>query len=415
MEFISSPQTALQLPIEDWIESHFTLQYARNNNIIYDEIVSLKEKIIRLFNADGWYVIDPPGDGFCGIYVAKIAYEMSRSYSIDYISPIVCPTKEFFFDTIIMGIESYRATYKQLEIDLLKYINLSLNQIDQYIIRVDAGGDKEEITLRMRNIPIAKMLIAMYRNMLRQRTITLTGADIYIDLNLDRDFTREGQLKIDKAIEFKQIELYGDVDIQILYFLAYAYQHNYIVLQYEKWSRLGELNDRCSYHRLNYNYYKIGWSRGKEFAVSEHIIESNSQSVEEYKRNTSILFNDAHFVLIHNIDKTVTELLIEEFAQPNGEQLWKHILAFANIRAFFRVREPFYYINGRGGISKRIKRRQLKQHKHTLKYRRSKLLSKLRSKLQTLKLKKRNSKSKSKAKQSKAKAKQKQKQSKAKH
>jgi hypothetical protein len=394
MEFVSGPQTAFQLPIEDWIESHFTLQYARNNNIIYDDIVSLKEKITRLFNAYGWYVIDPPGDGFCGIYVAKIAYEMSRSYRFDYISPIVCPTKEFFFDIIIMGIESYRATYKQLEIDLLKYINLSLREIQQYIIRVDAGGDKEEITLRMRNIPIAKMLIAMYRNMLRQRTIPLTGADdSSIDLNLDRDFTKEGQLNIDKATAFKQIELYGDVDIQILYFLAYAYQHNYIVLQFEKWSRLGDLNERCSYHRLNYNYYKIGWSRGKELAVSEHIIESNSQSIEEYKRNTSILFNDAHFVLIHNIDKTVTEALIEEFAQPNGEQLWRHILAFANIRAFFRVHEPLYnYIRGRGIRSKRLKRRQLKQHKYTLKYIQSKLLSKPRSKLLTLKLKKRNSK-----------------------
>jgi hypothetical protein len=389
MEFVSGPQTAFQLPIEDWIESHFTLHYARNNNIIYNEIVSLKEKITRLFNAYGWYVIDPPGDGFCGIYVAKIAYEMSRSYRFDYISPIVCPTKEFFFDIIIMGIESYRATYKQLEIDLLKYIDLSLREIELYIIRVDAGGDKEEITSRMRNIPIAKMLIAMYRNMLRERTIPLTGADdSSIDLNLDRDFTREGQLKIDKARAFKQIELYGDVDIQILYFLAFAYQHNYIVLQYEKWSRLGEFNERCSYHRLNYNYYKIGWSRGKELAVSEHIIESNSQSIEEYKKNTSILFNDAHFVLIHNIDKTVTEALIEEFAQPNGEQLWRHSLAFANIRAFFRVHEPLYnYISGRSGRgirSKRLKRRQFKQHKHTLKHRQSKL----RSKLLTLKLKK---------------------------
>jgi hypothetical protein len=402
MEFVSGPQTAFQLPIEEWIESHFTLQYARNNNKIYDEIVALKEKIKRLFNAYGWYVINPPGDGFCGIYVAKIAYEISRSYRFDYISPIVCPTKEFFFDIIIMGIESYRATYKQLEIDLLKYINLSLREIEQYIIRVDAGGDKEEITLRMRNIPIAKMLIAMYRNMLRERTIPLTGADdSSIDLNLDRDFTNEGHLKIDKARAFKQIELYGDVDIQILYFLAFAYQHNYIVLQYEKWSRLGEFNERCSYHRLNYNYYKIGWPRGKEFAVSEHIIESNSQSIEEYKRNTSILFNDAHFVLIHNIDKTVTEALIEEFAQPDGEQLWRHSLAFANIRALFRVHEPLYdYLSGRsrgrGIISKRLKRRQLKQHKHTLKHRQSKL----RSKLLTLKLKKRNSKAKATQKQS---------------
>ena len=405
MEFVSDTQSAVHLPIEDWASEQFTEDYASNNNIDYWEIQLLKEKIMRLFNAYGWYVINPPGDGFCGIYVTKIAYEMFILSSINYSTLLTCPVKEFFWDIIIMGIEFYRAIYKQLELDLVKYINLSLVEIDNFILRLDAGKNIEEITPRMHNKPIAKMLISMYRTMLRHRFIPLNASE-NIELHLDNDFTIDGILKKDKAEEFKQIELAGDVDIQILSFLAYAYEHNYIVLQYEKWSQMGDLNARCTYHRLNYNYYEITWPNGKKTDLKEHTIKYNSQSDEEYKRNTSILFNDAHFVLIHNIDKTVTEQLIQEFMAPNGEQLWRQNDAFTNLRAFFRV--PYFFLNSRG---KRLKRRQLKQ---TVKYRNRKTLTKLytkpRSKLQTLKLKKINSKTKAKQKQNKSKTKAKQKQ-----
>ena len=84
MEFVSDTQSAVHLPIEDWASEQFTEDYASNNNIDYWEIQLLKEKIMRLFNAYGWYVINPPGDGFCGIYVTKIAYEMFILSSINY-------------------------------------------------------------------------------------------------------------------------------------------------------------------------------------------------------------------------------------------------------------------------------------------------------------------------------------------
>jgi len=413
MEFVSGSQTALQLPIEDWVETRFTLQYARNNNINQDEIVSLKEKILRLFNAYGWYVINPPGDGFCGIYLANIAYEMSRSYVIDYISPIVCPNKEFLFKNIITGIELYRATYIKLQSDLKKYLNSSIEQID-YLLRLeDAGTPVLNITDLALNKPIVKMLIDMYRSMKIEHNITFDSEGV-ISLDLEIDFTDDGQhLNKYKAEDLKKITLYGDVDIQILYFLAYTYRHNYIVLQYNTIQQiypsdilyaadeLYRLNKNYIYHLINFNHYEIGWHSGHEADLGKHKILFNSRSEEEYKSNTTILFNDRHFTLIHNIDKTVTESLIKEFMQPYGERLWKGTAAFDIQRGFFRVAQPLYdYISGRSrgrGIrSKRLKPRQLKQHKHTLKY----IHKERQSKLRTLKLKKF---SKSKAKQSKAK------------
>lgn len=402
MEYVyeSDPELAYQLPIEEWIENRFTMQYASNNNIDYSKIMFLKEKIKRLFNAYGWYVINPPGDGFCGIYVANIADEMSESYAIDYISPIVCPSKDSLFKIIIRGIKSYRATYKQLEIDLLKYINLSIEEIDELLRLEDENRPHLNITDFAINKPIAKMLIGMYRSMNIQYNITIDGGVII--LHLDRDFTVNGELKKDTERELKKIKLYGDVDIQILYFLAYAYRHNYIVLQYNTMQQtypseqlyevdeLYRLNKDYMCNLIKFNFYEIKFPSDEKDDLAKHTILFDSQSEEAYKSNTTILFNDRHFALIHNINKTVTESLIAEFMKPDGEQLWEGTDALDIQRGFFRVPEPIHNFLtsmgiGRGGKSKRLKRRQLKQHKKTFKYRHRER----RSKLLTLKQKKR--------------------------
>ena len=412
MEFIPGPQTAFQLSIEDWIESHFTEDYASNSEIDYAEIEALKDKILAVFSGIGvgWYVINPPGDGFCGIYVAEIAPQMSITPNIDFTRPFRCPTKALFHNTIIEGIQSYRDTYIQIQNDLVMYIRLPIEEINTYIREADAVEDVNDIIeafmIVPRNKPIAKRLISMYRTMLKERFIPLNNSET-IRLHLDDDFTSGGLLRAEKAAEFKRIEVAGDVDIQILSFLAYAYQHNYIVLQYEKRSQMGDLNAKCTYHRLNYYQYYIGWNSGGELDYKNHRIVYDSQSDVIYKTNTSILFNDSHYVLMINVDKTVTEALIQEFKAPGGEQLWTGDAAFDSYRGLFRQLNSFLNSGG-----KRVKRRQLKQ---TVKYRNRKTLRKLytkpRSKLQTLKLKKEIAKAKVKQKQKQSKAKQ----SKAKH
>ena len=419
MEFVSDTGKTTNIPIEKWARDHFTEDYVLHSEIDYAEIVALKEKILAVFSGIGvgWYVINPPGDGFCGIYVAEIAPQMSITPNIDFTRPFICPTKALFHNTIIEGIQSYRNTYIQLQNDLVMYIRLPIEEIDTYIREADAVEDViyilEAFMIVPRNKSIAKRLISMYRTMLKERFIPLNNSET-IRLHLDDDFTSGGLLRAEKAAEFKRIEVAGDVDIQILSFLAYAYQHNYIVLQYEKRSQMGDLNAKCTYHRLNYYQYYIGWNSGGELDYKNHSIVYDSQSDVIYKTNTSILFNDSHYVLMINVDKTVTEALIQEFKAPGGEQLWTGDAAFDSYRGLFRQLNSFLNSGG-----KRVKRRQLKQ---TVKYRNRKTLRKLytkpRSKLQTLKLKKRNSKSKSKtktkAKQSKAKQ-SKAKQSKAKH
>jgi hypothetical protein len=229
--------------------------------------------------------------------------------------------------------------------------------------------------------------------------IALTSADEYIHLRLNNDFTEEGKLIDERKQDFKEIEGYGDVDMQILYFLAYAYQHNYIVLNYElnyvkpaTSVDLAAVNAKCSYYPIYYNSYSIIAPRGlsKDRNPEAHSIRSNSRSEIDYKTNTSILFNDSHYALIYHPDKNIQIALIEEFMRK-GEKLWTSNKALDYTRARFGGGK---FVYGSGLRSKRLKIRHLKQRKQTFKYKykHRERQSKLRSKQQTLKLKKINSK-----------------------
>jgi len=251
----------------------------------------------------------------------------------------------------------------------------------------------------MRNFDIAAMLIAMYRSMSEFHPIPLTGSDKSINLSLNNDFTEEGKLKEERKQDFRQIEGYADIDMQILIFLAYAYKHNYIVLNYElnyvkpaTFVDFEAANAKCSYYRIYYNSYSIIAPRGlsKDRNPEAHTIRSNSRSDIDYKTNTSILFNDSHYALIYHPDKNIQMALIEEFMQK-GEKLWTSNKALDYTRARFGGGK---FVYGSGLRSKRLKIRHLKQHKQTFKYKHKhrERQSKLRSKQQTLKLKKINSK-----------------------
>lgn len=51
---------ASQMPFEEWID-----------RLAPSELSPLRPKLLDLFNGRGWNVVDPRGDGFCGLYIAK--------------------------------------------------------------------------------------------------------------------------------------------------------------------------------------------------------------------------------------------------------------------------------------------------------------------------------------------------------
>ena len=64
----------------------------------------LRSKLINLFGKKDWYVIDPRGDGFCGLYAATIDYSSENA---------VVMSRDTIIDSIVLGLEEY---YKAREL-----------------------------------------------------------------------------------------------------------------------------------------------------------------------------------------------------------------------------------------------------------------------------------------------------------
>jgi hypothetical protein len=209
----------------------------------------------------------------------------------------------------------------------------------------------------------------MFESMLRERFIDINNK-LTFDLNLDTDFTEQGNLKQEKLTQLEQLQLHrqGNVSIQFLAFLAYKYEHNYIVLEYQNLSYSGDVNTKCTYLNLNYYEYYIYKPYGEE-RKENHIILFNNQTHEKYKSNTSILFNDGHYVLFQNPSKYIEEDLIQEFIYHGAEKLWKQNYAFDTFditrviaKQLQNTRASIYRFIRGNKASKLIKRKQKQRH-----------------------------------------------------
>jgi len=100
LELFSGPQEANLYPLKWWSEHHFTQKYASDKQKDYAEVSFVKHKIQRLFNSPGWYVVDPPGNGYCGIYLTKIALDIYKKDSEQF---LFCPAKSYFLTLLLKG------------------------------------------------------------------------------------------------------------------------------------------------------------------------------------------------------------------------------------------------------------------------------------------------------------------------
>lgn len=313
-------------------------------NFLDDSLI--RRNISRLFVELNWFIINPPGDGFCGIYISNIANVISELHRTGQISstgiipqPILqCPTKHSFIEKIVSGIYKYRAAYKQIEIDIITYNDIEATRLTL-----------EDLKKRM---PDPSRL----KGFINDTTI--------FSLDIDSDFTGN-LLNNDKRQLLKMLPRQVNVDILFFYFLAYYYEHNYIVLQYDSTSKARTFSEKLSYHAINFVEYNIDHT---------NTIIFNNQILDVYKTNTSILFNDGHYVMFYNPNTMVMENLVTMF-RNQGERLW------LNNNVPYDDRRLSYLVAG----SIVSKTRQLKR-RHTLRYgrRQRHTLRKGRRQLQTL-------------------------------
>jgi hypothetical protein len=299
----------------------------------------VKPSIERIFeDTHGWQVINPAGDGFCGLYAVDLGNQFINSSEITE-DGLVHPTKEGLLDHVIGGIEIYAKTRKDIIDALAKYSgrtgtlamysgragnealieritnayiymqentenagrDIAVQNVEQYLV-------KNLLIDYSLNLDITKMLISMLEEMPSHFKNKPINDRSYFDFNIyDPNHFDKVQVTDIKKQELNALLDQGNVDIFFISFLAYYYQRNFIVLFYD--SRAAP-DQRFICNSVTYINYLIDYY---DKNIKNHSITFNSRNYSAAVSQTSLLFNNGHYVLFHHRNFKVREKLISKF------------------------------------------------------------------------------------------------------
>jgi len=192
---------------------------------------NLKSKLVSLFGKNDWSVIDPRGDGFCGLYAATIDYTSENS---------VVMSKDTIIDSIVLGLEEY---YKARKLHITMGIPLpnELKTADFYM----EFSTKDSMMISEENI----------RNETNKRALRK---------------------------RFEILKTLPNIPGEAFQLLAYAYKRNFLILNYD---------DKSA------DPYVLSW-----IPCYADVYKHGAEVVYPSEAATSIMFNNSHFFLFHNID-----------------------------------------------------------------------------------------------------------------
>lgn len=298
-----------------------------------------KDKITRIFqNTDGWLVINPAGDGFCGLYAVDLGNQFIKRSEITE-EGLVHPTKEGLLDHVIGGIEVYAETRKNIIDALAKYTgrtgelaqysgpagnerlieritnayiytqentenagrDIAIQNVEQYIV-------KNLLIDYTENLDITKMLISMLEEMPSHFKNKPINDHSHFDFNIyDPNHFDKVRVTRRKREELNALLVQGNVDIFFISFLAYYYERNFIVLFYDSHAAPDQ---RFICNSVTYISYEIA---DYDNDIRKHRITFNSRNYSAAVSQTSLLFNNGHYVLFHHPEFKVREKLISKF------------------------------------------------------------------------------------------------------
>jgi hypothetical protein len=301
----------------------------------------VKPSIERIFeDFREWQVINPAGDGFCGLYAVDLGNQFINSSEITE-DGLVHPTKKGLLNHIIGGIQVYAETRKNIIDDLAKYSGRT-GELAEYsghagnerlIERItnaytdlpententeNAGSDIavqnfEQQTIKdllidySLNLDITKMLISMLEEMPSHFKNKPINDHSYFDFNIyDPNHFDKVYVTDIKKQELNALLDQGNVDIFFISFLAYYYERNFIALFYDSHAAPDQ---RFICNSVTYINYAI--APGNK--IKDDIIVENSRNYSTAVSRTSLLFNNGHYVLFHHRDYNVRNKLISKF------------------------------------------------------------------------------------------------------
>jgi hypothetical protein len=145
---------------------------------------NVRNKLARLFGKNNWDVIDPKGDGFCGLYAASIDYASGTNTVI---------SRDTIIDSIVQGLEEY---YKARKLHIAMGIPLP-NELKTPEFWMEFGGLGDAMMITEENIKTETN-----KRALRER--------------------------------FEILKTLANIPGEAFTLLAYAYARNFLILNYDK-------------------------------------------------------------------------------------------------------------------------------------------------------------------------------------
>jgi hypothetical protein len=254
---------ASEKPFEEWINE-------------FSEEHPARAKLYDLFNGGGWSVVNPRGDGFCGLYVAAIDFQNNYSPNTDPMlkQRVLEIDRDGLIELIIDGMKKYYEA-RNLHIELGIRIPSELGE--NKIINVDDADPTS------------------YFELTQQLLVT------------NEEFVRE-KLRILRRL--------GNTPEALFVFLPYIYKRSYLILSYD-----GRNPDAPPYLTTFMPCY------------ADVRRDARGNAIYPYGEftNSALMFNNGHYFLLNNPDsaikaEVITNILENKFSDE-PRRLWQDIFA----------------------------------------------------------------------------------------
>lgn len=244
----------------------------------------VRQKLMHLFNGKRWKVVNPTGDGFCGIYVAAIDFQNKPNADPEVLEKVNV---------------AHRADDAEHDDDAL--IELILDGIKNYYIAQQRHCE--------RGIPLPPELKdgpnGKYFN-IDDRIDEESNVRTYFDLTLKYLLTHEAEIR-------EKLNVLGrlsNTPESVFLYLPYIYKRNYLILTYDDTS--AELPFVTTFMPCYADVELDALGR----PVYPHNVYTNSV----------VLYNNGHYYLLYNQDTDVTARLVDYVITnketANVEKVW---------------------------------------------------------------------------------------------
>ena len=239
---------AVQTSFEQWINNIMPGPFVTDRERTAESKQLQQSKLLNLFEGRDWDVIDPKGDGFCTIYAAFIDQGLATPSG-----------KGELINFIVRGIQKFFKVRQELN--------------KSKIITPRIMGDSYVIQIK--------------------------GDDI---LYIDKKSAKNTNYL---TMGLQPLQGLGNTPPELLHFIPYALNRNYLVLAY----------DRKSKDPYNLNFYPC---------YSDSYKDEDGKIAYPYENATTILYNNGHTFLLHNPNTKIKQDLIERLKRSTN--IWSKLL-----------------------------------------------------------------------------------------